>query len=161
MGRRLPLIYTDATLDPSSGNMHRAADPLWGAVWQWAAASVPKKLSQEVRRRPNYREYRDEERFRGWRYWICPGCGGMRGRCSIRCRDTRFRSFWRRIWRRKRADAMPEPAGCFACLFCHRVKYFTRLGADAWELFHRARDGRAGDGRKIARPPWMTEGAGG
>jgi DNA-binding CsgD family transcriptional regulator len=157
-GPPVPLIYTDATLDPSSGNMHRASDPLWGAVWQWAAASVPKGLSQVVRRRPNYRKYRDEERFRGW-YWICPGCG--RGARTMFYPLPRYTipKFLEKDLAEEEADAMPEAAGCFACLFCHRVKYFTRLGTDAWNYFIAHVTGGLVYGREIARPAWMTEAA--
>jgi hypothetical protein len=157
-GPPIPHLYTEETLDPSSGNLHRASDALWGAVWQWAAGSLPAGLEQTVTRRPNYRAYRGGERFRGW-YWACPGCGRDARTLFYPLPRYTIPKYLGNDLSAHEADAAPESPGTFACLFCHRVKYFTRLDSGAWNYFVAHVTGGMVYGREVKRPAALAEAA--
>jgi DNA-binding CsgD family transcriptional regulator len=137
-GPPVPRVYTEKQLDSGASRCAQAQDALWGTNSTWLDSRVPDDLEQTIERVPNFQEYpvRGESPcmlrvFRGWK-WICPGC-----RKTTR---TLFyplpRVYAFQLLDREPApgevDGMPEPPNSFACVRCHRVRYFSRWTHNWW-----------------------------
>jgi DNA-binding NarL/FixJ family response regulator len=117
-------------------------------------------------RPPKDHLYADEMRCIGWR-WVCPGCkkevrkiyyplpvrtlfdflGYDPGRSDKAvCQSKKFLPY--------DADELVGPPPTFACAACHRVEWFTRTNARAWNqvVSHLSRGMLYG--REVAKPEW-------
>lgn len=74
LGRRgcdVPVVWTNSPLDPAAD---QGATPhaVWGSMWQRLGSRIGDDYLINVRREPDFRDYKDGYRFRGWQ-WRCPG----------------------------------------------------------------------------------------
>lgn len=154
-GKPVPVVYSPETFDPSASNFHQRPDPIWGAMWQHLTDLVPDDLDQPIVRRPVYHPYGAGRRFRGWR-WVCPGCRREVRTIFYPLPVTNLPEFFGIDPAKTEFDAPHRPPPCFACVRCHRVRYFSRLDSDSWNHLVAHLSGHLLYGHEVPRPPWLT-----
>ena len=150
----VPVVYAERYLDPSAGNLHRMADPLWGTSCRFLSDRVPEGVEQVVKRVP-YRHGRLME----W-MWLCPA--------FQKCVKLLFYPMppvvsARILLPEEMADGpapgglrpqeRDEPPATFACRKCHRLVFFSRACRGAWNLFISRLTGGMLYGSEVSRPP--------
>jgi len=186
-GPPVPLIHSWTALDPGGTGHFAKPDALWGALWEFLPDMIADGFEQTVVRRPVFstwgawrgkrmadrnvcptgEEYKDDLKFRGWR-WVCPGC--KKEVRKIYCPlpvTTLFDSLgYDPAVYRGRAGGAPQrflrydvekveaPPATFACAACHGVEWFTRTNARAWNcvVSHLTRGMLYG--REVPVPQW-------
>lgn len=179
-GRPGPHVYAGMPLDPN-GFLGRPPDALWGSLWQTHYTKLPEQHELVVERRPRTREWRGEEKLRGWDF-VCPGryeklshgretASGFR---HVPCgRRARRLYFPLPVWTIPQAmndrieiddggadDARWSPgfgdphAGVrsFACKRCWRVRSITLADVNGWNEFITHVTGGLLYGREVERP---------
>lgn len=158
-GRPIPLIYSPHPLDPGA-RLRQHADPVWGTMWRYVCERVPDDLKQTIRRVPERKgAVLPGMKSTGWK-WICPGCGD-------RCR-TIFHPLpplvWVQLLNREfhdtdpsHPDALHKGNNTFACMKCHQVLYFSRLGYRQWNHLISHLSGGLLYGHEVSRPGWYVE----
>lgn len=132
-GKPVPQVYTDEFLDSGAAS-YRAADALWGGLWQHGWTAIAEDFAQEVMRRPVYVSRRGRLELRGFR-WMCPKCGKLvRTLYYPLPRPTLSRAL-NLFAKGDRLDLLPKDERTFACVRCHRIRYFSRATSDYWNRF--------------------------
>jgi DNA-binding CsgD family transcriptional regulator len=149
------VLRAEATFDPSSCSLKSRPDPVWGANWGHLADMVPDDFEQLVARVPNYMTRRHEPHFNGWR-WLCPGCGKRVRTVFYPIAPVNLPEYFGIEPAKLDCDQIQHPPGALACCRCHGVRYFYRLGPNAWnEMIYHVSGGLL-YGYEVPRPAWVT-----
>jgi len=156
----VPVVYLDHPLDPSSSNLWQPPDPVWGAVWKTHADRVPDDLRQTLRRVPVEVEYPRQDgtvdlRFRGWRF-ICPGCGRPVRNVYYPLPVMDILTYFGIAVEPSEADAVAAPLPAFACVKCHKVRYFSRVDRNSWNQLVTHLSAGLLYGHEVEKPAWLT-----
>jgi DNA-binding CsgD family transcriptional regulator len=152
----VPLVWNDRVSDPNASNGHAPPDEVWGNAWRRLAGSVPEDFSQALEREPAFRrDHRDGHGVhRGWR-WVCPKCEA-RVRSIYLPRPAMTIVEWlgdREVLDKiAGTDAVRPVDATFACVRCHRVRYFTSLTDASWNQMIATLSGGLLYGSEVERP---------
>lgn len=153
---KVPLVWSDDTLDPCHGNLGATHDIEWGLSWTWLGDLVPKDFSQTLFREPVYRTGRfGRALFRGWR-WICPGCKRRVAIVYFPLRTMTLGEFYGDEQRLvpDPEDALPRPPTAMACHRCHQIRNWSRLHHNSWNHYVAYCSGGLLYGGEVEKPPW-------
>jgi hypothetical protein len=149
------ILRSEQVFDPSSSSLKRKPDPVWGAAWGFLAYRVPDDLAQTLPRVPEYGVNQGYPVFRGWR-WICPACRRRVRTVYYPLPVVNFPQYYGIDPARDELDRIEPPPPTFACVKCHGVRYFNRIGPNPWnELVHHLSGGLL-YGYEVKRPTWVT-----
>jgi DNA-binding CsgD family transcriptional regulator len=159
-GKPVPVILNYETLDPTAGRLRQPSDPLWGNVWRYAAANFPKSFEQSIHRRPAFVAYRGSPRFRGYR-WLCPKCERLVRIIYYPLPPYNIPRYLKHDPAQALSDSSfslhPSAFSSeFACHFCHRISFFTRLNRDSWNQFISHVTAGLLYGREVPKPKDFT-----
>lgn len=156
-GKNVPLIMRDGLADPCGRNGHTPAAPEWQMSWADLAQRLPEDFCQTLDRVPSTRVFRDRTCFRGWR-WICPMCERPVASLFLPMRHMSIAEYFgvEETLGITGGDAVRTGERTFACVKCHRVRYFTSLDHDAWNQLVAFISGGLLYGTEAKRPDWFT-----
>ena len=161
----IPVLYSERTFDPSSGNGWEANDRLWGTLCRHMVDHMPPTIEQEVKRTAVYRKYGNNRRFRGYA-WVCPGCAHtcrtvyypmppVLGMNAVKWETAKKEGELARRMKellRAEEEGACRPLPCFACARCHGVRYFSRVDRASWDQFVAHLSDGLLYGREVKRP---------
>ncbi len=154
-GKRIKVLRSELTFDPSSCSLKSRPDQVWGANWGHLADMVPDDFEQAVERVPHFRPDRHSRCFNGWR-WVCPGCAKWVRTVYYPIAPINLPEYFAIDPAKLDCDKIQHPPGTLACCRCHDVRYFYRLGPNAWnEMIHHVSGGLL-YGYEVPRPAWVT-----
>jgi len=149
---RVRVIKCDRPLDPSASNLKAGTDPLLMGAWPTLADAVPDDLEQDIERVPWIHPVHGT--FYGWR-WVCPGCKRQVKTIFYPLPPVNLPEFFGFDPAKHEFDRIQAPPPTFACVRCHGVRYFNRLGPNMWnELVYHVSGGLL-YGYEVKRPSWI------
>jgi hypothetical protein len=173
-----PYLWTPSPIDPNNFT-GRTPHPVWGTLWQWQWEKLPENYELVVQRRPRFRTFRGEQRFRGWDF-LCPGRLGENEEYTGCRRPSTYLYAPQTVWTLAKAihgeDGpgfdMPGDSGLagqwfpgladpiastgkrsFACKQCWKVRSACMANYNGWNEFIAQISGGLLYGRDVPRPP--------
>lgn len=152
-GAPIPIVYTPSLIDPASLPLGNMPGIEWGTHWRYLSDHIPDDLCQTLVRRPTYRPFRGDLKFRGWR-WICPGCQRETLRVFYPMPALLRADFVKKAG--DDPDDVAPPLPCFACGPCHQINDEGRLRSQGWDTLIAHITGGLLYGREVKKPSWYT-----